>query len=255
MDKLEIFNHPRFGSIRTIVEPDGTVLACGSDVAKALGYANTRDALSRHCRGVVKRDTTDKLGRKQEANFIPEGDIYRLTIGSELEGAQEFEHWIFDVVIPSIRKNGGYIAGQETMSDAEIMAKALLVAQKTIESKQAVIEQMQPKALFADAVETSHTSILIGDLAKLLKQNGIDIGQNRLFDRLRREGYLCNRSGDQYNAPTQRSMEMGLFEVRERTINNPDGSVRITRTTKVTGKGQIYFINRYCGKQNKFEIS
>lgn len=111
------------------------------------------------------------------------------------------------------------------------------------------LERQKPLVMFAKSVEASETTILVGDLAKLLKQNGLEIGQNRLFDRLRREGYLCSRKGDQYNAPTQRSMEMGLFEVRERTINNPDGSIRITRTTKVTGKGQIYFTNKFCSKQ------
>lgn len=136
----------------------------------------------------------------------------------------------------------------------QVMARALKVADQQIREAQGrvlaledTVEAQRPKVLFADAVETSHTSILIGDLAKLLKQNGMDTGQNRLFERLRKDGYLCSRFGDQYNAPTQRSMEMGLLEVRERTINNPDGSIRITRTTKVTGKGQIYFINKYCG--------
>ena len=141
----------------------------------------------------------------------------------------------------------------------QVMARALKIAGKQIEEaktrvlflEQTVAEQ-RPKVLFADAVETSHTSILVGDLAKLLNQNGMDIGQNRLFAKLRSDGYLCSRNGDQYNAPTQRSMDLGLFEVRERTLNNPDGSVKITRTTKVTGKGQIYFINKYCENRINF---
>ena len=138
-----------------------------------------------------------------------------------------------------------------------VISRALKMADvriKLLQSDNAALAQamqeQRPKVLFADAVETAQTSILIGDLAKLIKQNGVDIGQNRLFDQLRGDGFLCGRLGDQYNAPTQRSMDMGLFEVRERTINNPDGSVRITRTTKVTGKGQVYFINRYCGKRD-----
>ena len=136
-------------------------------------------------------------------------------------------------------------------SPEKIMARALQIADRKIHILSAQIEKDRPKVLFADAVETSHASILIGDLAKLLKQNSMDIGQNRLFERLRKEGYLCSRNGDQYNSPTQRSMDMKLFEVRKRTITNPDGSIRITHTTKVTGKGQIYFINKYCGKRER----
>lgn len=131
------------------------------------------------------------------------------------------------------------------MSDEELLAKALLVAQSKIEENRKQIERMKPKEIFADAVTTSHTAILIGDLAKLLKQNGVETGQKRLFAWMRDNGYLIKRNGADRNMPTQRSMEMGLFEVKESTVNNPDGSVRINRTTKVTGKGQLYFINKF----------
>lgn len=151
-------------------------------------------------------------------------------------------------ILPSIRKNGGYIAGQETMSDDELMARALQVAQNKILERDKQIETMKPKAIFADAVAASHTSILIGDLAKLISQNGVNIGQKRLFKWLRDNGYLIKREGSDRNMPTQRSMEMKLFEVKESTISNPDGSVRITRTPKVTGKGQQYFVNKFLAE-------
>ena len=131
------------------------------------------------------------------------------------------------------------------MSDDELMAKALMVAQNKIAERDKQIERMKPKEIFADAVSASHTSILVGDMAKLLKQNGVDIGQKRLFEWLREKGYLIKRKGSDWNMPTQKSMDMGLFDIKESTINNPDGSVRINRTTKVTGKGQQYFINKF----------
>lgn len=146
--------------------------------------------------------------------------------------------------MPSIRKNGGYIAGQETLSDDELIQKALLVATNKLKEREKQLEEQRPKVLFANSVETSATSILIGDLAKLIKQNGHDIGQNRLFKWLRENGYLI-KSGERRNMPTQMSMDLGLFEVKERTVNNPDGSIRITKTTKVSGKGQVYFVNKF----------
>ena len=186
---------------------------------------------------------------------IPEGDIYRLIVRSKLPSAEKFETWVFDEVIPSIRKNGGYILGQETLSDEELMAKAILVAKKKIAERDKIIEKQRlkieadkPKTIFADAVSTSHTSILIGDLAKLICQNGVQTGQKRLFQWMRDNGYLM-KSGASYNMPMQRYIEQGLFEVKESSVQNPDGSVRVTRTTKVTGKGQLYFINKFLGNE------
>lgn len=250
MNNLQIFNSDEFGKIRTITN-DSKIYFVGNDVAKALGYSDPAKAIRTHCKGVDEMDTPTK-GGIQKVKVITEGDIYRLVIKSQLPQAEKFESWVFDNILPSIRKNGGYIAGQESLSDDELMAKALLVAQnkiaerdKIIEQKQAKIEQMKPKEIFADAVATSTTSILIGDLAKLIKQNGVDMGQKRLFLWLCENGYLIKRNGSDYNMPTQKSMEMNLFEVKESTVNNPDGSVRINRTTKVTGKGQQYFINKF----------
>ena len=249
MNDLQLFNSPRFGDVRTLTE-DGNTLFCGSDVARALGYTNPRDALARHCRGVVKRDTTDSLGRTQETNFIPEGDLYRLITHSKLPDAEKFERWVFDEILPSIRRNGMYatpemLAEMLLNPDAMIQTlQALKAEQEKRKALEAQAEADKPKVLFSDAVSASSSSILIGDLAKLLRQNGVPIGQNRLFDRLRSEGFLM-RNGESRNLPTQRAMEQGLFEVKETTIANPDGSIRVTKTTKVTGKGQVYFVNRY----------
>ena len=245
MNELQIFQNEEFGSIRT-VEQDGKVLFCGTDVAKALGYSNAPDALARHCRYIEKFDTPHPQSPSKQITmtFIPEGDVYRLVIRAKIPSAEKFERWVCDEVIPSIRKTGGYIAGQEQMSDSELMAKALLVAQRQIEDRNKLIDTMKPKALFADAVSASHTSILIGDLAKILNQNGVEIGQKRLFAFMRDKGYLI-KSGSSRNMPTQRSMDLEIMEVKESTVSNPDGSVRITRTTKITGKGQQYFINLF----------
>nr|DAI11435.1 MAG TPA: repressor domain protein [Caudoviricetes sp.] len=253
MNELQVFENAQFGQVR-IIEENGKPLFCGSDVAKALGYMRPADALAQHCKGSVKRRLLT-AGGEQDAKFIPEGDVYRLIARSKLPAAERFEKWVFDEVLPSIRKNGGYIAGQETMTDDELLANALMVAQrkiaardKQIEVQEKQIEAMHPKALFADAVSASKTSILIGDLAKLLKQNGVDIGQKRLFQWLRENKYLISQKGASYNSPTQRSMEMKLFEVKETTITHADGHITINRTAKVTGKGQVYFINKFVGK-------
>lgn len=252
MNELQVFENAQFGQVR-IIEENGKPLFCGSDVAKALGYMRPADALAQHCKGSVKRRLLT-AGGEQDAKFIPEGDVYRLIARSKLPAAERFEKWVFDEVLPSIRKNGGYIAGQETMTDDELLANALMVAQRKIEARdkqievqEQQIEAMHPKALFADAVSASKTSILIGDLAKLLKQNGVDIGQKRLFQWLRENKYLISQKGASYNSPTQRSMEMKLFEVKETTITHADGHITINRTAKVTGKGQVYFINKFVG--------
>lgn len=249
MNELQIFNSPEFGDIRT-VEIDGKPYFVANDVARALGYVETAKAIRTHCKGVSEMDIPSK-GGIQCMKVIPEGDIYRLIVRSKLPSAEKFETWVFDEVIPSIRKNGGYIVGQETLSDEELMAKAILVAQKKIAERDKIIEKQRlkieadkPKTIFADAVSTSHTSILIGDLAKLICQNGVQTGQKRLFQWMRENGYLM-KSGASYNMPMQRYIEQGLFEVKESSVQNPDGSVRVTRTTKVTGKGQLYFINKF----------
>lgn len=248
MNKLKIFENPEFGSIRTL-EESGKILFCGSDVAKALGYARPNDAISAHCRATVKRSTPIS-GKMQDINFITEGDVYRLITHSKLPSSEKFESWVFDEVLPTIRKTGGYVNDDEMFVQtylpfADEHTKSLFRSTlETVRQLNSKIEADKPKVLFANAVETADTSILVGDLAKLIKQNGVDIGQKRLFNWLRENGYLI-KNGNSRNMPTQKSMDMKLFEVKERTISNPDGSVRITKTTKVTGKGQQYFISKF----------
>ena len=233
-----------------MAEINGKPYFVATDVATALGYTNPRKAISDHCKGVTKRDTPTSSG-VQQMSYINEGDLYRLIMKSKLPSAEKFEKWVMEEVLPSIRKNGGYIAGQETLSDEELLSKALMVAQRKIDEKNNIIamqdsriQGMIPKEIFADAVATSHTSILIGDLAKLICQNGVQIGQKRLFEWLRENNFLI-KSGTSRNMSKQRYVEQGLFEVKESNIQNPDGSVRITKTTKVTGKGQVYFVNKF----------
>ncbi len=247
MSNIQIFNNPEFGNIRTI-EENGVPLFCGSDVARALGYAKPQNAVATHCKGALKRGTPTSSGI-QEMSFIPESDLYRLVFSSKLPAAERFTDWVTIEVLPAIRKNGGYVAGQESMSDTEIMARALLVAQKTIESKNVQITGMKPKALFADSVAASGNTVLVGELAKILRQNGVDMGEKRLFAWLRDNGYLIKRKGTDYNLPTQKSMEQGLFRIKETVINHSDGCTSVSKTPKITGKGQQYFINIFITKK------
>lgn len=258
MNELQVFNSEEFGDIRTM-NIDGQPWFVGFDVADALGYKNQSDAIMKHVaeedRRLIQKSQITTLADvpNRGFTFINESGLYALIFGSKLESAQRFKKWVTSEVLPSIRKHGGYIAGQETMTDDQLLAKALLVAQskiaerdQIIAKKQERIEQMKPKALFADAVSASKHSILVGDLAKLICQNGYLIGQKRLFQWMRENGYLMTQ-GSSYNRPKQRYVEQGLFEIKESTINNPDGSVRITITPKVTGKGQVYFVNKFLG--------
>ena len=243
--EVQVFSNEQFGSLRTY-EEDGQVLFCGKDVAKALGYKDTTNAMKRHCRGVVKRHPiTDGLGRTQEAVFISEPDLYRLITHSKLQTAERFERWVFEEVLPAIRRTGGYMVAAQDETPEQIMARAVLVAQDTIERQKKQIDELKPKALFADAVAASDGTCLVGELAKMLKQNGVNIGQNRLFAWMREHGYL-GKTGSNRNVPTQRSMEQGLFRIKETAVTHSDGHVTINRTPKVTGKGQRYFIEAFA---------
>lgn len=250
MNKIQIFNNDEFGNIRT-VNIDGEPWFVGKDVANALGYTNpqkaVRDHISVEDRGVNEMDTPSG---KQNLTIINESGLYALIFGSKLESAQRFKHWVTSDVLPAIRKTGGY---QTVPQGKELLALAVLEAQKTIEEQNHKIKEMQPKAIFADAVSASETSILVGDLAKLICQNGYQIGQKRLFEWLRQNGYLM-KCGSSRNMPTQRYLEQGLFEVKESNVQNPDGSIRITRTTKITGRGQLYFVNKFLGGKKNEKI-
>ena len=254
MNNLQIFNSPEFGQVRTI-QQNGEPWFVGKDVAEILGYKDTSDAMKKHV------DIEDKLtrrfadsGQNREMYIINESGLYSLILSSKMPKAKEFKRWVTSEVIPAIRKTGGYIAGSENMTDAEIMAKAVLVAQSTIQQRDQRIKELEsdvaaskPKVLFADAVSASDSTILIGDLAKILKQNGYNTGQKRLFQWLRDNGYLIKRQGADYNSPTQRSMELGLFRVKETPIIHADGHVTVNKTVKVTPKAQIYFANKFLG--------
>lgn len=254
MNELQVFKNQEFGSVRTLVinsEP----WFVGKDVTKALGYDNPSKAIRDHVEEEDKRvgvqNVTpyiiDSLGRKQHPTFINESGLYALVFGSKLPSAKKFKRWVTSEVLPALRKTGQYQVKE--LSGQELMAKALIEAQNVLAAKDKQIEEMKPKALFADAVATSHTSILVGELAKILKQNGIEMGQKRLFAWLREKGYLIKRQGTDYNMPTQKSMDLGLFEIKEGSFVNGSGVNITTKTPKVTGKGQQYFINKFLAKE------
>lgn len=245
MNELKLFQFED-NQVRT-VSSNGIIWFAAVDVTNALGIKNPSDAIK-----PLDEDERARfnLGRQGSTNFISEPGLYKLIGASRKPAAKRFNRWVTHEVLPSIRKHGAYMT-PETIEKAIYNPDFIINLATKLKDEQAKTaaltadnETMKPKALFADAVATSHTSILIGDLAKLIRQNGVDIGQNRLFGWLRDNGYLIG-SGDRRNMPTQRAMDLKLFEVKERTFQNPDGSVRITKTTKVTGKGQQYFINKF----------
>lgn len=217
----------------------------GKDVAEALGYSKARNAIATHIDSEDKKDAPIQgtLGGVQEMTVINESGLYSLVLSSKLPSAKKFKRWVTSEVLPALRKTGQYQVKE--LSGQELMAKALIEAQSVLAAKDKVIEEMKPKVVFADAVATSHTSILVGELAKILKQNGIDMGQKRLFAWLRENGFLIKRKGTDYNMPTQKAMDLGLFEIKEGSYVNGSGVNITTKTPKVTGKGQQYFINKF----------
>jgi anti-repressor protein len=232
-----------------IVMVDGEPWWVVTDVCEILDLSNPTTAIER-----LDEDERSKfnLGRQGEVNLVNEAGLYSLILGSRKPEAKAFKRWIVHDIIPSIRKHGAYMTPQKAEEillnpDTIIrLAQQIKDSQEKIRNLTAKVEADHPKVLFADSVSASETSILIGDLAKLIRQNGYDIGQKRLFEWLRGNGFLM-KSGNSKNMPTQRALDMKLFEVLERAIDNPDGSIRITRTTKVTGKGQVYFVNQFLG--------
>lgn len=246
MNRLKIFKNEEFGLVRTL-EISGEPWFVGKDIAVVLGYSNTRDALSKHVdsedKGVAECDT---LGGSQELTVINESGLYSLILSSKLPNAKAFKRWVTSEVLPAIRKHGLY-ATDELLDNPDLIIQMASKLKEEREARKALEvenDTMKPKALFADAVSASHTSILVGDLAKLLRQNGIDIGAHRLFEKLREKGFLM-KSGSSKNMPTQSSMDRGLFEIKEGSYINSDGVNVVTKTTKVTGKGQVYFVNLF----------
>lgn len=246
MNELKQFNFEN-NQVRTLLINDEPWFV-GKDVADILEYTNTAKAIRDHV------DEEDKLterivlsGQNREVIFINESGLYSLVLSSKLPSAKKFKRWVTSEVLPQIRKTGSYATPQ--LTGEELMAKALIEAKSIMERQNKEITEMKPKALFADTVSASDNSILVGQEAKLISQRGFKVGQNRFFAWLREHGYLCSK-GENYNMPTQKSREMNLIEIKIRTVANPDGSVRETKTPVITGKGQVYFVNKYIEKSN-----
>ena len=262
MKEMKIFKSQEFGSIRTLAINDEPWFV-GKDVAVALGYENTAKALRDHVdeedKKMGERNVTpsikDSLGREQYPVLINESGLYSLVLSSKLPSAREFKRWITHDVIPDIRQHGAYMteeAIERVITEPDFLIRLATQLKEERAARQEAemqIEVQKPKVIFADAVSSSHTSILVGELAKILRGNGIEIGQRRLFNWLRAHGYLIKRQGTDYNMPTQRAMELGLFEIKEGSYINGSGVNVITKTPKVTGKGQQYFINRFLANK------
>ena len=238
---------------------NGKAYFVGKDVAAVLGYAKTANAINKHVdvedKGVTKMMTP---GGRQNIQIINESGVYSLIFSSKMPNAKKFKHWVTSEVLPSIRRHGAYMTDEkieEVLTDPDTIIK--LATQLKDERQQRLIEQqlrkdaenqvheMKPKALFADSVATSKSTVLVGELAKIIRGNGVDIGATRLFRWMRENGYLINRKGSDWNMPTQRAMDLGLFKIKETTINHSNGTTSISKTPKVTGKGQQYFINKF----------
>lgn len=244
MNEIQSFTNDQFGTVRAVRGEDGEPMFVAKDVCSALEVKNSRDALARlddDEKGVVLTDTP---GGEQQVQAVNEAGLYVLVLSSRKPEARAFKRWVTHEVLPALRREGGYMVAREDETPEETMARALLLAQGTMERQKRRIAELEPKALFADAVAASDGTCLVGELAKMMRQNGVEIGQRRLFARLREDGYL-GKSGSNTNVPTQRAMEMGLFRIKETAVTHSDGHVTLSRTPKVTGKGQRYFIERY----------
>lgn len=253
MNNIKIFENTEFGSIRT-VDVNNEPWFVGKDVCEALRYSNSRKALADHVKENHKGVTfCDTPGGKQQITIIDEAGLYSLVMRAKTDKAEAFQEWVTGEVLPAIRKHGGYLTPdkiEQALTDPDTIIKLATTLKEERAARQqaeANLQAAKPKVLFADAVSASDSTILIGDLAKILKQNGHPIGQKRLFNWMREQGYLIKRAGADYNSPTQRAMEMGLFKIKETAISHSDGHVSVSKTTKLTGKGQQYFINKFCG--------
>ena len=247
-NEINIFNFES-RQVRTL-EVDGEPYFVGKDIAEILGYSNTRKALQDHVDLEDKKDGVtirDSIGRNQKPTVINESGLYSLILSSKMPNAKKFKHWVTSEVLPTIRKHGAYMTDEkafDVVHNKNGLADLLQQAADQLKQKDIQIEKMKPKAMLADAITASETSILVGDMAKILKKNGINTGQNRFFKWLRTNGYLIKRKGTDYNMPTQKSMNLKLFEIKERTIVDGN-STRIVKTPKITGNGQQYFTNLF----------
>lgn len=250
-NEIQIFQNDRFGTIRAL-SVDGEPWFVAKDVCVALAIKNSRDALARLDDDEKGVALTDTPGGEQRVQTVNEAGLYTLVLSSRKPEAHAFKRWVTHEVLPSIRRTGGYMVARDETPE-QTMARALLIARDTMDRQRREIDELRPKALFADAVAASDGTCLVGELAKMIHQNGRKLGQNRLFAMMRDDGYL-GKSGSNRNVPTQRSMEMGLFRIKETAVTHSDGHVTINRTPKVTGKGQRYFIERY-GDMESIQIN
>lgn len=249
MNEIQVFDNGEFGSIRALLDENGEPCFVTKDVLGILELDRTAlRKLDDDEKGV---DLIHTLGGEQRMTTVTEPGFYKLVMRSRKPEAKAFQRWVTHEVLPALRREGGYMVARADETPEETMARALLLAQGTMERQKRRIagleaenEAMRPKALFADAVAASDGTCLVGEFAKMLRQNGVEVGQNRLFAMLREDGYL-GKAGCNRNVPTQRSMEMGLFRIKETAITHSDGHVTINRTPKLTGKGQRYFLERY----------
>lgn len=243
---ISVFTNSEFGKLR-IISIDSDPWFVAKDVCDALGISvrDTAKTLDEDERGV---DTIHTLGGDQQMVTVSEAGLYALVLKSRKPEAKRFKRWVTHEVLPAIRKSGGYMVASDDDTPLELVSRALLIAKDAIDRKDARIAELEPKARFADAVAASDGTCLVGELAKMLRQEGVEIGQNRLFEWLRTGGYLGS-SGSNRNVPTQRAMEQGLFRIKETVITHADGHTSISRTPKITGKGQTYFIRRFLSDE------
>ena len=241
MNEIQVFNNGEFGSVRALLGQNDEPCFVTKDILGILELDRTAlRKLDDDEKGV---DLIHTLGGNQEVSTVTEPGFYKLVMRSRKPEAKAFQRWVTHEVLPALRRDGGYMVARDETPE-QTMARAVLLAQQTIDRQKSRIAELEPKALFADAVAASDGTCLVGELAKMMRQNGVDVGQNRLFAMLREDGYLGN-VGQNRNVPTQRAMDMGLFRIKETAVTHSDGHVTINRTPKVTGKGQIYFVKRY----------
>lgn len=251
MNQLQLFDfeNSKIGALSI----DGEAYFVGNDVAITLGYSNYRNAVANHVDDEDKLRTQIKYaGQFRKMTLINQSGLYSLILSSKMPNARKFKHWVTSEVLPAIREHGAYMTDEkafDVVHNKDGLASLLQQAADQLREKDIQIEKMKPKALFADSVATSKSTILIGELAKILRGNGVDIGATRLFKWMRANGYLISRKGSDWNMPTQRAMNLGLFKIKETTINHSNGSTSISKTPKVTGKGQQYFVNKFLKKQ------
>lgn len=251
-NNLKVFENPEFGKVRVVSVNDEPWFVA-IDVCKALEVTDTGKATGRLDSDELTRIKIESGGQMREMIAVNEPGLYSLVLSSRKPNARAFKRWVTHDVIPSIRKHGAYMTEEVLRKFADdpntvyLLADSLLKEHEKNQALEAKIEEDRPKVLFADAVAASDSTILVGELAKILCQNGVDIGRNRLFEWMRKKGYLIRKKGSEYNMPTQKSVSLGIMKFREKVITHQDGHITITKTPQVTGEGQRYFVNAFIG--------